>query len=260
MIEKKHPYFMTVCSGKGGVGKSFLSANIAYSLSKKGVNVLLWDADMQFPNQHLILGVEPPVRLSQVYAGNITVKTAIFNVDDNLDLLSDMPASGLAEYYSETPIIDVYKQILSFTNYDIVIIDSPAGASSNVLQCCDIADNISLVVTDEPTSLLDAYGLVKILLKRDYKRKINLLVNNVIDFEDANDISDKMNLATEKFLKMQIQALGYVPYDRVVRQSIIAQEPVTINYSENEVNKAIEKIAENLIERINIIEFEKING
>lgn len=250
MIEKKHPYFITVCSGKGGVGKSFLSANIAYNLAEKGIKTLLWDADMQFPNQHLILGVEPPVRLSQVYAGYIAVETAIFEIFENFDLLSDLPASGLTEYYSDTPIIDVYKQILKLSSYDMVIIDSPAGASDNVLQCCDIADNIALVVTDEPTSLLDAYGLVKILLKSDYKDKISLLVNNVIDFEDADDISSKMNLATEKFLKIEVPAIGYVPYDRAVRQSIIAQEPIAVHTKDSEINKAIQNITENLISKI----------
>ena len=254
MITKRHPYFVTICSGKGGVGKSVLAANLSYEMSKSGLSILLWDADMQFPNQHLILGVEPPVRLAQVYAGNVNVKTAVFNFSRDFDLISDMPASGLAEYYSETPIIDVYKQILNLDAYDIVIIDAPAGASSNVLQCCDIADNIALVVTDEPTSLLDAYGLVKILLSRDYKQKINLLVNNVIDYEDADEISEKMNLATKKFLKTKIEAIGYVPYDRKVRQSIILQEPLLSISTDSEAAAAIRLITKNFIKKFNLIE------
>lgn len=254
MLEKQHPYFINICSGKGGVGKSMIAANLAYSFSMSGIKTLIWDADMQFPNQHLILGVEPPVRLSQVYAGNVDAKTAIFNIDNNLDILSDMPASGLAEYYSETPIIDVYKQILHITEYDVVIIDSPAGASTNVLQCCDVADKIGLVVTDEPTSLLDAYGLVKILLKRDYKKKINLIVNNVIDYEDADEISDKMNKATEKFLKMQLHVLGFIPYDRSVRQSIINQIPIIKTDVSLEVNNSFKNIKDKIVEKLNLIE------
>jgi flagellar biosynthesis protein FlhG len=253
MSEKKHPYFITICSGKGGVGKSVLTTNLAYSLAISGIKTLIWDADMQFPNQHLIVGVEPPVRLSQVYAGNVDAKTAIFNIEEDLDILSDMPASGLAEYYSETPILDVYRQILQIPDYEVVIIDSPAGASSNVLQCCDIADNIALVVTDEPTSLLDAYGLVKILLKRDYKKKINLIVNNVIDFEDADEISEKMNLATHKFLKTELEVLGFVPYDRSVRQSIINQEPIVKNNLSQEVKSSIISIKDQLIKKLDLI-------
>lgn len=239
---RKMPFTICVTSGKGGVGKSVVSANMAYLYSKAGIRTLVWDADSHFPNQHLIMGAEPPVRLSQVYAGNVSAETAVFKISENLDLLADMPAAGLAEFYSENFIYETFSQILGTTDYDIIIIDTPAGISENVLQSCDLADLIALVVTDEPTSLLDAYGLIKILLKFSEKNKLRLLINNVIDIEDADEISSKLNLATKKFLGFELPQLGFVPYDRIVRKSILKQELFAKSEEESEAVRHLSKI------------------
>lgn len=246
----KKPFVLTVCSGKGGVGKSVLAANLAQKLSEQSLKVLIWDADMQFPNQHILLGVEPPVRLVDVYLGNINVKTALFGIDKNLYILADMPATGKSEKFHDPVILNTYNELLRDTDFDVLIIDTPAGNSYEILQCSNIADLVSIVITDEPTSLLDAYGLIKILLQYIELDKMTLLVNNVIDWEDADDISTKLNLATQNFLKVQFNVLGFVPYDRAVRQSILQQEPFTLSTPEAEVSKAVHKLAKNLYEKI----------
>ncbi len=238
---KKLPYIITMCSGKGGVGKSVLAANLANLLSKDR-RILVWDADMHFPNQHLIIGVEPPMRLKDVYAGNISLESATFPVTDNFHLLADMPATGENEPFDPNPIQKVYDELISKFDYDIIIIDTHAGVSMESLQCCGLSDLVSVVITDEPTSLLDAYGLIKILIKIKDKENIGLLVNNVIDMEDAGDMSEKLNQATDNFLKIKLDFIGYVPYDRIVRQSIIRQELFSKIDPENEAAKAIETL------------------
>ncbi len=248
-LKDHSPYLVTICSGKGGVGKSVLSANLSHKFAEKGLKTLIWDADSQFPNQHLLFGVEPPVRLSQVYSNKVPVKTAIYNIRRNLDLLADMPASGLAEEYSKNSVLNVYNDLLLDTNYDIIIVDAPAGATEQVLNCCNISNHIAVVITDEPTSLLDGYGLIKILLNFLDKEKISLLVNNVIDVEDADEISEKLNKATHKFLKVEFEKIGFVPYDRVVRQSIIRQSLFVNNECPLELMNAIEIITENIIKK-----------
>lgn len=247
----RSPFVITVCSGKGGVGKSFIAANIANLLADKCLAVLLWDADMHFPNQHLLVGAEPPVRLSDVYTGEMNVLQAIFKTTDNMHLLADTPATGKIREYSAEAILNVYKQLLIETEYDVIIIDTPALTNDEVLQCCNIADLITIVVNDEPTSLLDAYGLLKILLPYIGKEFINLLVNNVIDVEDADEISEKLNLATEKFLNTQLDVIGFIPYDRAVRQSIVQQKLFTDFVKGSEVNKALNKIVENILKQKN---------
>lgn len=250
MQANKKTRILTFCSGKGGVGKSVIAANLAYNLAMNNVKTLLWDADMFFPNLHLILGAEPPVRLRDVYAGKIRFDQAVFRVSDNLDLLADLPASGSSEEFNTSALEEVRNQIVRSEKYDIVLLDTPAGASLEVLQCCSFADLVSIMITDEPTSLLDAYGLVKILLQFIDTQKIKLLVNNVIDMEDADEISYKLNLATENFLKVQLGYMGFIPYERIVRQSILQQELFSIIEPESEVSKAIEKISDTMLKEL----------
>ncbi len=240
------PYIITICSGKGGVGKSILTANLSRALSKVNNRVLIWDADMSFPNQHLLNGVEPPVRLKDVYKLMIPIDKAQFKLDDNLHIMADSPATGSYESFDPSLISNVYEQLAVQNRFDVVLIDTPAGNSLEVLQCCSFSDMICVVITDEPTSLLDAYGLIKILINYIEIDKIKLFVNNVIDLEDADDISAKLNLATENFLKMKFEVLGFIPYDRSVRQSILQQEPFILSNPEAEASQAIDSISKKL--------------
>lgn len=249
-----NPFKITIASGKGGVGKSFLASNLAYILSEDSIKTLVFDADSQFPNQHLLFGIEPPIRLSQVYAGNVSVKNAIFSINENLSILADMPAIGLAEFYPENMLIEVFAELLHYFDNEVIIFDTPSGAGNQVLQAAEISDIIIIVINDEPTSLLDAYGLIKILRKKGYDDKIKLIVNNVIDFEDADEMSEKLNLATKKFLKRSYQSIGFVPYDRSVRKSIIEQELLTKTDEYGEVANSIKKICENLVSEINLMD------
>lgn len=252
--ENSHrPYFITICSGKGGVGKSVLAANLAYVLSVMGIKTLVWDADMNLPNQHLIHGVEPPVRVSQAYAGKIDVNTAFFPLKDNLTLLADMPSAGMIKDFDSKVILKAYAELIE-EDFDVVIVDTPAGASEDILNSCRIADVIYLVITDEPTSLLDAYGLLKIILHYMGKDRVKLLVNNVIDVEDADEISEKLNLATQKFLELSLDVVGFVPYDRVVRQSIVKQELFAKTEQSSELIKSIETIADKIMQKIQLLE------
>lgn len=244
---EKMPLTITICSGKGGVGKSVICSNLAYSLSLKDFNTIIWDADTFFPNQHLLFGIEPPIRLIDVYKNNIQIIEAISNLYKNLDLLADSPATGNYSKSTPTPILDVYKDFLLDTNYDVVFFDTPAGASDQLIQCSKISDFIVIVITDEPTSLIDAYGLIKILLKFIKKEKIYLLVNNVIDMEDADEVSKKLSSATEKFLGFPLNQLGFVPYDRLVRLSIQRQELFRITNPDAEISKLLDKVSDNLI-------------
>lgn len=238
---------IAITSGKGGVGKSVITANLGYMLSKKDVSVMLYDADTQFPNLHLLLGVEPPVRLSQYYAGQVSIDKVIFEPQKKLQILADMPAAGLAEHYSPSMILNAYAETLYYSEPDIVIFDAPSGAGDEVLQVSEIADIIALVINDEPTSLLDAYGLIKILRERDLDYKVRIIVNNVIDNEDADELSEKLNRATKKFLKKHYDSLGFIPYDRNVRQSIVRQELITGTSPGSAVASSLNRICNDLI-------------
>lgn len=249
---EKNTFTITICSGKGGVGKSVLTANLANILAEKGCKVLIWDANINFPNQHLINGVELTASVSDVYQNKISILKAIHSIKPNLDLIADIPATGKTQNYENSSILNTFESILVTTNYDIILIDTPAGGSNDVLQCCNIADIVQIVVTDEPTSILDAYGLLKLILPIIPKEYINLLVNNVIDFEDADEITYKLNLATEKFLKVKLEVVGFVPYDRIIRQSILQQDLFVNSNPNSEATLALNKIASSFLEKINL--------
>jgi flagellar biosynthesis protein FlhG len=243
-MEKEYidnPFVITICSGKGGVGKSFITANLANILARKGMRVLVWDTDTSFPNQHILQGVEPPIRLSDVYNGNYDLLRAIYKINDNLDLLADKQTFDEIPDSNSDLILDIFKKLLINTSYDLILIDTPAFNSEQVLQCCNIADLICLIVTDEPTSLLDGYGLLKILLSYINKEYMGILINNV---------SQKLNMATEKFLKTQIQQLGFLPYDREVRQSILQQVLYSEIHEETELISAFEDVSNNILMKI----------
>jgi flagellar biosynthesis protein FlhG len=193
--------------------------------------------------------------MSEVYSNRMSINSAFYHLNENLSLLADISGSGELDEYSNDVILATYEDLINVSNFDLIIIDAPAGIGNDVLQSSTISDLVAVVVTDEPTSLLDGYGLVKLLSKRIDIKKLNLIINNVIDFEDAEEISMKMNLATDKFLSLKLDTLGYVPYDRKVRYSIIHQELFTESEIDTEVSKAIIEITDNLIERINISHF-----
>ncbi len=249
-----NPYIITICSGKGGVGKSILTANLGFLLASRGMKVLIWDADLLFPNQHLLLGVEPPTRLQDVFNSNISIERAIFPINENLSLLAGTPAQFNAESTQSIDLIKMLAEIIVNTEFDFIIIDTSAGASYEVLQCCSASNLSSVVVTDEPTSLLDGYALIKIIKNYVDINKVTLLVNNVIDFEDANDISNKMNLATNKFLNCELIPLSYIPYNRIVRQSIIRQELFVKIEPNEDVSKAMTYLSDKIIKMASIIE------
>jgi flagellar biosynthesis protein FlhG len=250
----KMPYVITICSGKGGVGKSFYAANLAYALSKQSLSVLVWDANLHYPNQHILFGVEPPVRLKEVYSGRIPVESAIYKIEENLFILADILASGRSQGLQASEILDTFVNIILSTRFDVIIIDTPAADTEDVLQCCNIADLVNIVITDEPTTLLDAYALMKIILQFTPDEKISFMVNNVIDNEDADEIASKLNLAAKKFLNMKINVLGFIPYDRAVRQSIINQELYMMANGESETAIAIKNIAGNIRDKIQVAE------
>jgi flagellar biosynthesis protein FlhG len=231
-IQKEEPFVLAVCSGKAGVGKSVLVANLGCMLSENGLKVLVWDSDEYLPNLHLLFGVEPPVRIPDIIDKEIPITKAICGISENLFILSGRSEQNSEDGDSPDSVMAIYEQLLIHTDFDLILIDTPAGASETVLKCCNIADTTALVVTDEPASLVDAYVLVKLLLPYIQSDYIKVIVNNCIDQEDADDIIEKINLATGKFLGSIFDPIATIPYDRLVRQSILQQKPFMLE-SEN---------------------------
>ncbi len=224
IFKAKQPYLLTIASGKGGVGKSVITANIAHILAAKGNKVLVLDADIMCPNQHLLFGIDPILRIDDWFYKRTSAARTIHYIHDNLGLIAGALDSRNIMLQDEISFLDLFQELLLNTDFDYIMADTSAGITKSLVECCSLSDKVGIVVTDEPTSILDAYGLIKILREYVDAHSINLILNNIIDDEDAADISEKFNMATKHFMDITLDILGVIPYNRAVRQSILRQE------------------------------------
>lgn len=251
--------FITICSGKGGVGKSFVAANLAHLLSNNK-KVLLWDSNLNFPNLHLILGVDPPIRLNDYINSNVKFKDTIYNVKDNFDLIIDSPLSDRLNSEHGAKFYDIYKEIQKLGIYDYVVIDTMPGAGELVLESCILSHLSIVLITDEPTTIVDSYGLLKLILPFVESNKIGILVNNVIDEEDYKEIYNKINITTKKFLGVNFDSLGFIPYDREVRKSIQIQELITLGNNNSPILENLHDICGRVLKYLNEDNLIKVKG
>jgi flagellar biosynthesis protein FlhG len=242
-----NPYILAICSGKGGVGKSVIAANVATILSAK-YKTLLIDTDIMFPNCHLMLGVEPHFRLDDWFYNNVEISRVIAAINENFGLIAGANNSNNYDLQQNFSLMDLLHSVISNVDYDFIIIDTNAGLSDCLIEAVSIADKCAIVITEEPTSVVDGYGLIKLLNNYTDYRKINAIINNTIDYEDAEEVINKLNMATKHFLDISVDVLGVVMYDNAVRRSIIDQKVLCMTSPELEIVKSFVDISNNLVE------------
>jgi flagellar biosynthesis protein FlhG len=248
--QMKHvnPYIISFCSGKRSVGKSVIAANIGFLLAKSGSRVLISDADIASPNLHLIYGVEPRIRINDILEGNALVQSVIHSITYNLSLIAGI--SGQSSEVDGYKLKKILEEIIVLDEYESIIFDCNYGADNNVIECCKVSDMIIIIISDEPSSLIDGYGLIKILQSAMPEKEIRVIVNNVIDKEDADEAEQKLNRATAHFLSSEIVSLGFVPYDRMVKTSIMRQELLADFYSNSGAAIELRNIAHIIYEMV----------
>ncbi|GKX28966.1 site-determining protein [Vallitalea longa] len=243
---------ITVTSGKGGVGKSNVSVNLAINLKKMGKRVVIFDADFGLANIEVIFGIIPRYNLFDLIYNGMSVEEVLTSGPLGIEFISG--GSGVQELTNMT------KDQISFLNEklleldhlaDIIIIDTGAGISDSVLEFIVSSSEVILVTTPEPTSITDAYAVLKALKNRkraDYKStEISLLVNRVSSESEGLDIYNKLNQVANKFLDINLNNVGFLPQDNYLTKAVIQQKPVSILYPKSKVSKAFEVIANNLL-------------
>lgn len=219
---------IAITSGKGGVGKTNIVANLGYALCKAGKRVLIFDADLGLGNLDVLLGLAPQYNLSHVIDGEKRLAEIVVDGPGNLKILP--ASSGVQEMtrltaYQKMEIFNELNALLC--HYDIVLIDTAAGISSDVLYFNVSANEIMVVVTPEPTSITDAYALIKILSVKYKEKYFRLLVNQVKNDQEAEDIRRHLTTVANRFLDVSIVYFGSVPADEKVRLSVRKQKVVT---------------------------------
>ncbi len=238
---------IAVTSGKGGVGKTQISANLACGLAKLGKKTLLLDADMGLANVDIILGLTPQYNLHHVLQGRKTLQEVLVTGPGDIRILP--AASGIQELAHLTAaqklaLMDELNGINGL--FDYVLIDTAAGITGNVMYFNMAAKEIVVVVSPEPTSLTDAYALIKLLYQGHREKRIMLLVNMVKNFQEAREVYMKVSRATEHFLDLTIEFLGHIVDDGKVAESVRRQKALVEIYPDSPASECILAIARKL--------------
>lgn len=238
---------IAVTSGKGGVGKTMLSANLAVLAAKKGKRVLVIDADLGLANVEIVFGVKPRRHMGDLLNPDVSVDDVLIEVRPGIHILP--AASGIQQL---TQLGEEEKLRLISTldglseRFDVVLIDSGAGIGDNVLFFVGIAQEIVLVVTPEPTSLVDAYAAVKVLSQQMGLKDFGVVVNSVVDEMAARDVYQKLVALADRFLSVRIRHLGYVTRDENVHRAVMAQKPVADLFAQAPASRALGLVADRL--------------
>ena len=226
-VTSRRAMLIAVTSGKGGVGKTFMSANTAAALAKRGLRVLVLDADLGLANLDVVLNLYPKITLHDVFTGKATMREAIIKAPGGFDVM--LAGSGLVEYSRLTSEVrDQFQNVLHdvLLDYDVVILDTGAGISDVVLYAVSLADEVLLVSTPEPTSLTDAYATVKVLAAQQGRRTIRVVINQTLQPGEGRTITTQLQRVVDRFVPslgsgpVVLSHVGDVPSDTQVRGAI----------------------------------------
>ncbi|MDN5293813.1 MAG: flagellar biosynthesis protein FlhG [Eubacteriales bacterium] len=240
---------ITVTSGKGGVGKTNFSLNLGIALQKLNKRTILIDADLGMANVDVVLGLVPRYTLYDVIKGEKEIDEIIVEGPDGLKIIPG--GSGIQELANldrerlESIITQIYRLD---GEADLIIIDTGAGLSQNVMSFVLAADEVILLTTPEPTAITDAYGLVKNLFRHRPDSKVYLVVNMAESDEEAEMVARKLEIVTQKFLQAQITCLGYILNDPHVARAVKMQVPFIISYPSARASRRIKEVAARLVD------------
>ncbi|HSI23250.1 MAG TPA: MinD/ParA family protein [Methylophilaceae bacterium] len=244
---------LAVTSGKGGVGKTFISANLAAALARRGLRVLVLDADLGLANLDVVLNLHPKITLHDVFTSDATLEQAVLPAPGGFSVL--LAGSGLVEYSRLTP--EVREKLLAVIEkvtprFDIVLLDTGAGISDVVLYTVSLADEVLIVATPEPTSMTDAYATIKVLAMQQSRRELRLVVNQVPRAGDGRGVALQLQQVIDRFVSsavdtpVRLELLGEVPLDPSVRDAVKKRQLVVETLPGTPAAQAVSQLAARL--------------
>ncbi len=242
--------FITITSGKGGVGKSTMSANIAYVLSNMGFKVGLFDADIGLANLDVLLNVKSQKNILHVLKGEASLKETIIQVDENLTLIPGDSGTEIFKYSTDEVLDKFVEESAELDNFDFVIIDTGAGIGDTVQRFVNASDMTLVVTTPDPTAITDAYAMIKVISAE--KDKVLLLFNQVSSEKEAILNFEKIEKVAKSKLRSEfnLELLGYMNKDSDIQKSVKGRFLFSKNYPNARCTAELEKVCERLAEKM----------
>ncbi|NGZ06156.1 MAG: MinD/ParA family protein [Magnetococcales bacterium] len=249
LSQRRVPHTMAITSGKGGVGKTLVTVNLAIQYARQGLKVLLIDADLGLANIDVVLGIPTPdYTIQDVLEGRLTLDDVAIPGPEGITILP--AASGVAglSALTEEQKLALMDHIDHWNaDFDVVLVDTGAGISENVRFFVLAVERIMVVVTPDPTSITDAYALMKVLFLNHRASHFDLVVNQVREENEAKDVYRTLSQVADKFLNIVLNFVGSIPDDALLAQSVRQQKPVLIAHPDAVVSKSFQKLAANLM-------------
>ncbi len=231
-------------SGKGGTGKTFICVNLAFALAALKKKILVIDLDSNLSNTNIILNIAPDKKISSYFSKRKLLKESITKVDENVDFIFGDSGNASFTEPSLSELNTFFNELRDISlNYDFVFLDTSSGVNDYVLKIISEADASIIVTTPEPTSIMDAYAVNKLLRLKYYYKKPYVLLNKCEDKADAEVSFENLQKAVSYFLKGEICYLGYVNYSKLIPDSIRKQNLLVKTSSSSEAANEIKIIA-----------------
>lgn len=235
---------IAVSGGKGGVGKTNVSVNLALALGQMGRRVVLMDADLGLANVDVQLGISPKQNLFDVISGNADLRDVLVDAHG----IKVVPAASGVQRMSQLEPAEHAGLVQAFSeignDIDVLIIDTAAGIADSVITFTRAAQEVLLVVADEPSSITDAYALMKVLNKENDVDRFRVVANMARNQSEAKNIYQKLHTVSERFLDLTLKFEGMIPFDENLRKAVQKQKPVLLASPNTEASIAIRKLAE----------------
>jgi flagellar biosynthesis protein FlhG len=240
---------IAVTGGKGGVGKTNVSVNLSVALADAGRRVVLMDADLGLANVDVLLGLSPKRNIGDILSGACSLKEVLIDGPGGIRIV---PASSGTQSmvslsaHEHAELIHAFSEISD--QLDVLIVDTAAGISDSVVSFVRAAQEVLLVVCDEPTSITDAYALIKLLNRDHGLSRFRVLANMVRSEQEGRNVFAKLTMVSDRFLDIALQYIGAIPYDESVRKAVQKRQPVCRAFPRSSAALAYMKLAQKITE------------
>ncbi|MGV1100404.1 MinD/ParA family protein [Thiovibrio sp. JS02] len=242
------PKIICISSGKGGVGKTSFSVNVATALSQKGKTVLLIDGDLGLANVDVVLGLNVRHTIRETIEEGRDLASSLVEITPGFQVLpasSGVPEMANLSYEEQAFLTSSLEEIID--RFDYVLVDTAAGIGDSVLWFNTWSQENIVILTPDPTSVTDAYALIKVLNARHGKKHFHLLINSVKSKKEGKEVFDNMSMVLERFLRIKPLALGAMPQDIAVSKAIRQQRPFLLAAPESRASQEIMAVAERIM-------------